>query len=617
LNGNLFFYSSYFFNSVLMKKTLLALTLLTGSYFSNAQINSGGLPLSLTSGGEVAISNQYFSPVIYATPDLRKAMFEDEKNSRSGLKPYHAGILVPTDISFPQSGTMVTLADGRKVWRAQMNMGDVPSVLFYYDKFALPQGVKFFLSNANGKQILGAYTHDNNSDDDLFATQEVQGGIVNLELDINPGVDVSAIQLHINKAGVLYRASAGLSQFAGNEDNGTAAKPTDDPIAGNSSVCEINAICPAGQSYAEQRKATVRIIMPLGGNYIGFCTATLINNTSGDCTPYLLTATHCEANNSKTDNAFAQWIFYFNFEAPDCAGTGTAPNNQTMTGASFVARADYNDNLPYIYGDFLLLKLKTKVPASFNAYFAGWNRATSLPANSTYINFHHPGGDMKKLAVANTVSPNGTFNQWSVPGTHWGVSFHTGGNEGGSSGSALFDVNGRIVGDLSGGSDEQHCPADTNSFGDQATLGQDAVYSKISRNWEYPEGNGVLNAQLKPWLDPANTGAMTTNSLAATATCNSPVTGITNRNAALDNSVSVFPNPVVNGTLRMRVNLDKATDLGVTIYDITGARKAMYKLNAAHSGEYTFNMSGYANGAYLIAVSNGTATTTRKVMLNR
>ncbi len=107
--------------------------------------------------------------------------------------------------------------------------------------------------------------------------------------------------------------------------------------------------------------------------------------------------------------------------------------------------------------------------------------------------------------------------------------------------------------------------ADTNGFGDQATLGQDAVYSKISRNWEYPEGNGVANAQLKPWLDPTNTGVITTNSLAATATCNAPVTGITNRNAELDNSVSVFPNPVVNGTLRMKVNLDKATDLDVTI----------------------------------------------------
>ncbi len=600
-----------------MKKTLLALTLLTScSYLSSAQISFGGLPLSLTSS-EVAVSNQYFSPVFYKTPDLKQMMLEDEKISRSSLKPYHAGILVGTDISFPQSGTMVTLADGRKVWRAQMNMGDVPSLLFYYDQFALPKGVKFFLSNANNKQILGAFTDNNNTPEGLFVTQEIQGGIVNLELDIESGVDVSAIKLHINKAGVMYRASSGLSLFGGNDDNGTAAKPTGDPIAGNSSVCEINAVCPAGQNYPEQRKATMRIIMPMGNNYIGFCTGTLVNNTKGDCTPYVLTATHCEENNNKTDITFAQWLFYFNFEAPDCAGVGTAPNNQTLAGASFVARADYNHNVPYIYGDFLLLKLNSKVPASFGAYFAGWNRATSLPSNSLYINFHHPAGDMKKLAVTNNIAPNGTFNQWNVQGTHWSVNFTTGGNEGGSSGSALFDVNGRIVGDLSGGSDQQGCNADTNSLGDQAIFGKDAVYSKISRNWEYPEGNGALNAQLKNWLDPTNTGAITTNSLAASATCNAPTTGITNRNSELDNSISVFPNPVVNGTLRMRINLDKATDLDVTIYDITGARKATYKLSAVHSGEYTFDMSTYANGAYLVAISNGTTSTSKKVMLSR
>lgn len=600
-----------------MKRTLLALTLLTGcAYFSDAQISSGGLPLSLTSA-DAALSNQYYSPVTYTAPDLEQIMAEQAKPSRSALKPYYAGVLAETNISFPQSGTLVTLADGRSIWRAQVQMGDVPSLIFYYDQFALPGGVKLFLSNANGKQILGAFTQDNNSDDGLFVTQEVQGGTVNLEMDIEAGVDLDAIKLHINRAGVMFHATNGLAKYAGNEDNGTAAKPTGDPIAGNSSVCEVNAICPAGQNYPEQRKATVRIIMPMGGGFIGFCTGTMINTTKGDCTPYLLTATHCESSNSKNNITFAQWLFYFNFEAPDCAGAGEAPNNQTLAGASFVSRADYNDNVPYIYGDFLLLKLNSKVPASFGAYFAGWNRATALPSSSLYVNFHHPAGDMKKLAVTNNIAPNGTFNQWNVPNTHWGVTFTTGGNEGGSSGSALFDINGRIVGDLSGGSEQQSCAADTNSFGEEAILGKDAVYSKLSRNWEYPEGNGALTAQLKPWLDPTNTGAMTTNSLAAAATCNAPTTGITNRNAELDNSVSVFPNPVVNGTLRLKVNLDKATDLQVAIYDITGARKATYQLKGAYSGEYTFDMSSYANGAYLVAVSNGSATTSKKIMLNR
>jgi lysyl endopeptidase len=598
-----------------MKKTLLALSLVAGcAVHSYAQENTGGLPLSMVST-EAANAGQYFTPVVYKAPDLQQVLAEDAKASRMDPKPYRAGVLINTDFSFPESGTFITLADGKKIWRAQMNVTHAPATVLYYDQFRLPQGVKFYLTNANQKQVLGAFTSNNNNDENLFATQEVQGGIVNFELDIDKNVSNKDIKLHVNKAGYMYRSVEHLQYFAGNDDNGTATKPTADQFAGYSSTCEINAICPAGQAYPEQRKATVRIIMPLPNNYVGFCTATLINNTKGDCTPYLLTATHCESTNSKLNTPYSQWMFYFNFESPDCAGASVAPNGQYMTGAQFVSRADYNHNVAPIFGDFLLLKLNNKVPASYGAYFAGWNRSATLPANATYINFSHPTGDMKKLAVANSISPNGTFNQWNVLGTHWGVIFNTGGNEGGSSGSALFDANGRIVGDLSGGTDEQACAQWLNVHGDTAIFGQDAVFSKISRNWEYPEGNGVANTQLKPWLDPTGTGAITTNSLAAAGSCNSPTTGITNRNADFGNAISVYPNPVINGTLRLRVNLDKASDLDVTIYDITGARKGVYKLKQVHSGEFTFDMSTFANGAYLISISNGDATTSKKVML--
>lgn len=600
-----------------MKKTLLALSLVAGCTFvSNAQINTGGLPLSLVSA-EAANTDQYFTPVSYPAPDLQQVMQEDAKASRTDPKPYRAGVLIHTDFTFPQSGTFTTLSDGKKIWRGQINIANAPALLFYYDQFHLPQGVRLFITNANKKQIVGAFTENNNSADGRFASQEIQGGIVNFELDIDQHVNVENIRLHVNRAGYMYRSVAHLQQFAGNEDGGTASKPTLDPFQGYSSVCEVNAICPAGQNYPEQRKATVRIIMPMGNNYVGFCTGTLINNTKGDCTPYILTATHCEETNSKINDTFSDWMFFFNFESPDCAGNGAAPDGAYMTGADFVSRANYNQNNQSIIGDFLLVKLRSKVPASYGAFFAGWNRATSMPANATYINFHHPSGDMKKLAVANNISPNGTFNQFSIQGTHWAVNFTTGGNEGGSSGSALFDANGRIIGDLSGGSDNQGCVADTNGLGDQATLGIDAVYSKLSRNWEYPEGNGVANAQLKPWLDPLNTGSTTINSLSASGTCNSPTTGITNTNAALDNAVTVYPNPVINGTLRLRINLDKTTDLVVSVYDITGARKAVYNMKQIRSGEYTFDMSNYANGAYMISISNGEATTSKKIMLTR
>lgn len=600
-----------------MKKALLALCVIAGCVaVSNAQISIGGLPLSLTSS-EAGNSGQYVTTTVYSAPSLKEVMEEDAKASRKDPKPYRAGILINTDFSFPQSGTMITLTDGNKVWRGQLGVINAPALALYYDNFHLPRGVKLYLSNANQKQILGAYTEDNNSESNLFSNEEVQGGMVNFELNIPKDADISAIKLHVNQAAYMYRTVDYLQKYGENTDPGTAMKPTKDQFQGSSSPCEVNAICPAGQNYPDQRKATVRIMMPVGNNFVGFCTGTLINNTKGDCTPYILTATHCEGTNSKTSTTYAQWLFYFNLETPDCPGAGVAPNNKVMQGATFVARSDYDENADAIIGDFLLVKLVNNVSPTMGAYFAGWNRSASMPANTTYINFHHPAGDIKKLAVANTISPNGTFNQWSVNGTHWSVNFSTGGNEGGSSGSALFDANGRIIGDLSGGMDDQGCNVDTNAFGEEALLGKDAVFSKLSRNWEYPEGNGVANAQLKTWLDPTNTGATTTNSLAAATSCSAPTTGITNRNAELGNAISVYPNPVIHGTLRLKINLDKATNLTVSIYDVTGSRKAVYQLAQVRGGEYTFDMSGYANGAYLISVNNGEASTSKKVMLAR
>ncbi len=58
----------------------------------------------------------------------------------------------------------------------------------YYDRFSLPEGVRLFLSNANGRQVLGAYTAANNdAASGRFANEPVEGSIVNMELNIDAG----------------------------------------------------------------------------------------------------------------------------------------------------------------------------------------------------------------------------------------------------------------------------------------------------------------------------------------------------------------------------------------------------------------------------------------------
>jgi len=49
----------------------------------------------------------------------------------------------------------------------------------YYDHFRLPNGVKYYLYNANGKQVLGAYSsNENPGDGNAWANEKVQGEMV-------------------------------------------------------------------------------------------------------------------------------------------------------------------------------------------------------------------------------------------------------------------------------------------------------------------------------------------------------------------------------------------------------------------------------------------------------
>jgi len=189
---------------MMMKKNVLSLALsLSCSYAAQSQVSIGGLPLSMRQ----TLQEQYVAPLQYALPDWEGIIARRDKEEVAGKpRPYVIGAAATADIHFPGSGVMTTLGNGHKVWRAQVKIDRAPAIGLYYDEFKLPPGVKYFLSNANGRQVLGAYTDANNSADGLFATEAVQGGVINLELDIAPGADLGSIRLHANKAMVYFRS---------------------------------------------------------------------------------------------------------------------------------------------------------------------------------------------------------------------------------------------------------------------------------------------------------------------------------------------------------------------------------------------------------------------------
>lgn len=596
-----------------MRKIFLSIGVVCAAVFiTHAQSNEGGLPLSNQNS---TVLLQKVDIKSYPTPDFSTIIEQENQDELNGVaKPYMVSTGIIADINLKNSGSWSYLENGSKIWRLSVTVPEAKALSFLYDQFTLPKGVRFFLTNKNAKQVLGAYTASNNTKYNTFITEAVQGDVVNLEMNIEAEVDVAAIQFHIHRIGAYYRGVDDLTRFA--SDEATPATPLDEQST--TSPCHLDAVCAIANVSADQYKvpmgASVRILISSIGGSSGFCSGTLINNTgngpNGTCTPLMLTASHCDGDNYHSDADFASWQFKFNYYYDSCGGSNIHSPSPTLNGANFKARSNYpsfNSGTPgnsSMVADFLLLELTDpSVTVVQDLYYAGWNRKTDIydEANEEYYNFfigyHHPAGDVKKQSWAKTIMSNGTFNQSSVFGTHWKLNFIGGGTQGGSSGSGLFDVDGLLIGDLSGG------PKSGGGCG--PLFGKSPLYSKLSYAWENEFDQTAFSqfagpqSQLKTWLDPINSGALTLGYAKPDCT-NLPPVGIDDLKNRLEESIHLYPNPTKSGIINASFNLTTSETIHVTVYNALGRLVKTFSLQSVLSGNYSFDCSAFSDGIYMM-----------------
>src|SRR5690606_20862978 len=180
---------------------------------------------------------------------------------------------------------------------------------------------------------------------------------------------------------------------------------------------------------------------------------------------------------------------------------------------------------------------------SWGLVWAGWNRSTTdVPDFS--VGIHHPSGDIMKVCrdnqspsrISTSFGGNPTAQMWRINDWDLGVT------EGGSSGSALFDQEGRIVGQLAGGS--AACAGTGNNGGYD-------IYGRFDTSWDY---GSSASTRLKDWLDPDDTGAMTVDLL------DTP-------NFQYLYNLSIYPNPATDFIYIMNNN---STELEYQLYDVQG-----------------------------------------------
>ena len=399
---------------------------------------------------------------------------EDELGMDVGL-PYRVGVSVPVYSDLFDLGQWEELPDGSQFFRAVLRSPGAKAISVAFDRFYIPENAQLFFYDSEKENVFGGYTHEDNHSSMMFPGPVIYDEVVIIEY-VGPEnkKGEEKVLLQVMELAHFYRP------ISTRDKNNTI---------GASEDCHVNINCPEGDEWQDAKRGIARMLSKVGNNY-GWCSGSLINNTSQDGTPYFITANHCGGAANAEDRNL--WQFRFNFERPDCENTGT-PANQTLTGCSLVASSPMEGG-----SDMQLLKLNFTPPPSYNPFYNGWDRSV-VPGQSG-VGIHHPAGDLKKISTfsqaATTVTNPVISGIEMAENSAWNIRFVEtesghGVTEGGSSGSPMFNQEKLIVGTLTGGNSS--C-----SF----TNGNN-VYGKINYHWN--KHSSSPSNQLEPWLDPLGT----------------------------------------------------------------------------------------------------------------
>ena len=434
---------------------IILLLLITLPFTIEAQLSIGGIPR-----GKYTITSMRTEIIEMPTIDTVDLLNREKQNK---TKAFIFGYNFNTNISVSNHGIWHDKGSSNQYWDLIIQSNRAYSLSILFKDFKLKAGEKLFVYNQT--EILGAFTETNNHQSGILAIAPIRGDNVIIEFS-TPYDDGNQGSFNITNVSHAYKDIYAL------------------PAPGS---CNININCTEGNGWQTVKRAVCKLIIidTINKNTIS-CSGTLINNAQNNSIPYLLTANHCIS----TDDEAAKTVVYFDYESASCYGN-TGNSGKTLSG-SYLRSTLYE-------GDFTLLELYNHPIPSFKPYYAGWTKEYGSNMD-TVVAIHHPQGAVKKISISKShpftdsfldysEAPRTTNNFWRIAKWDAGVT------EEGSSGCALFDINGRIVGSLTGGGAKCGSP-----FKD--------YFSKFTNNIDV----SILNSpRMSHWLNPDSLDISTLN----------------------------------------------------------------------------------------------------------
>lgn len=432
-------------------KTFIFSVLLIGiSLTLNAQLSEGGFPMEVPVLKLAGVSSKVITMPPFEIP-LKKSVDADGFMKKS-LTFAHS---FEVELGLENAGEWYKVNNYR-IWQLQINSDQAKSIGLVFSKYYLPEGARLFLFDPDKQVVMGAFTSRNNKPHKRMATFPLPGDMLFLQyeepVDAPFKGELQLAEVNHDFIGITSKNNRWPRRLSGD--------------------CNVDVNC---ENVSETDKFQRTVIRLLVSNELG--TATLLNNTHNDGTPYAISAFH--VYKYKPENAEIA-LFDFNYESPFCTGID-GYDMQSISGSTAVASFDSLD--------FMLVELNEMPPASFRPYFSGWDASNTIAENCYTI--HHPNGDTKKISHDEGRLDSMSYSKSFIRFGHWKVfDWESGTTEKGSSGAGLFSTQKRLVGTLSGG----YASCDNLSYD---------AFARFDKMWDYHLDS---TKHLKYWLDPIKSG---------------------------------------------------------------------------------------------------------------
>jgi lysyl endopeptidase len=458
--------------------------LLAGSCNLAGQVQHPGKPLGINRQMKASEAMYVLPPV-----DPLEIEAELELNRVNHNKPLHFALERPVSLSPESHGSWSQTGDLR-VWRIHVVSPGARSLGLVFGRYNLLPGVKLFVYDPEQRQVKGAFTWENNKPSGILPVGHIPGQELVIEMQV-PASLASYGELDLQSLSHAFL------------DTGYKSTSASCPAGefGCSQACEIDVNCVEGDDWWQVKPSVIRVYTT---TY--YCTGVLVNNSSYDGTPYVITAEHCLNQQYYADRS----VFQFNYESAACSGED-GPLDMSISGADVRV---FGDSV-----DFSLVELSQVPPDPYKAYYAGWDRSDLQPSGTVIL--HHPFGDVKKISIDEDAPyiptqpvdvPYSGLEDYLYFSYWWVKRWDVGSTEGGSSGGPLFNQAHRVIGTLSGGNascgDSIGYDFETERVIYSLAPNYDDYFTRFGMAWDYEESKGKA---LKTWLDPAGTNPVTLN----------------------------------------------------------------------------------------------------------